>query len=116
MSRRTLNGNLLRSRVNRHLAWYHASCRSGCRMPQWPWFCDWRGYTIQIRGGSAQINDAINRLVVKCNMWMVLWRGIERLGPSSCGDRRLWLGGLGRNAAPVTRISPCAIHFGSGYP
>ena len=25
-------------------------------------------------------------MVVMCNKWMVLWRGIERLGPSNSGD------------------------------
>ena len=51
-----------------------------------------RPITMQIKGASAQINGGTNRLVVKCDKWMVLWRGIERLGPIASDRRRC--GGL----------------------
>ena len=73
----------------RHLAWYHASCWSGCRMPQWPWFC---------RLLSANVDDAQGH---QTRLELVD-------GPiTRYARRRLWVGRRCRSGANATRISPC---------
>ena len=50
---------------------------------------------VALGRGVEQINGGINRLVATCDKWMVLWRSVERLGPSSSGDAAAASGGDG---------------------
>ena len=74
-------------------------------MPQWPWFCDRRpalnlqpsivetNSWVVLGRDVEQLNCGIKRLVATCDKWMVLWGGVERLGPSDSGNAAAASGG-----------------------